>query len=291
MKSTVLHLTLWFLAAPVVLLAQTTPSATQMSPPPRLTLGAGPATVAPAVKNVKKKKAKEPFTAPAPFSRLALGAGVSAMGINVQAAINANRYLNLRATGNFFNYTVSNVKISGFSVDGTLNFAAAGASLDFYPFPYHGFRISPGVLVHNQNAVNASMTVPGGTSFTLNHVTYYSSTANPVQGTANLGLNTQRPAFTITTGWGDMISRTGGHWAFPVEVGAALIGDPALNIALTKGQVCTNPQGTVGCQNVVGDAALNADLQAQIAKYKSDLNPLRFYPIVSFGVAYNFPIR
>lgn len=64
-----------------------------------------------------------------------------------------------------------------------------------------------------------------------------------------------------------------------------------MRTALTSGQVCTNPQGTVGCQNVVGDAPLNANLNAQIAKYKSDLDPLRFYPIVSFGLAYNFPIR
>jgi hypothetical protein len=32
-------------------------------------------------------------------------------------------------------------------------------------------------------------------------------------------------------------------------------------------------------------------LQAQVAKYKNDLDPLRTYPIVSSGVAYNFRIR
>ncbi len=297
LKRTTLRIALILLATPTSLIAQTTPSATQMSPPPRPTVGTGPASpaaaasAAPAVQNAKKEKAKKPFTAPAPFSRLAVGGGVSTMGVNLQAAINVNRYLNLRATGNWLNYTVNNVKISGFDADGTLNFAAAGASLDYYPFPNHGFRISPGVLVHNQNAIDASMTVPGGSSFTLNHVTYYSSVTNPVEGTGSLGLNTQRPAFTITTGWGDMISRTGGHWSFPLEVGAAMIGDPTVNIALTKGQVCTNPQGTAGCQDVTSDAALNSDLKAQVAKYKSDLEPLRFYPIVSFGLAYNFPIR
>jgi hypothetical protein len=41
----------------------------------------------------------------------------------------------------------------------------------------------------------------------------------------------------------------------------------------------------------VGDTALNTDLQAQIAKYKSDLNPLQVYPIFSFGLGYNFHIR
>jgi len=43
--------------------------------------------------------------------------------------------------------------------------------------------------------------------------------------------------------------------------------------------------------NCAPNTELNTDLQAQIAKYKNDLDPLRFYPIVSFGVSYNFAIR
>jgi hypothetical protein len=43
--------------------------------------------------------------------------------------------------------------------------------------------------------------------------------------------------------------------------------------------------------NVVGNTTLNTNLQAQIAKYQNDLNPLRFYPIISIGLAYSFPIR
>ena len=30
---------------------------------------------------------------------------------------------------------------------------------------------------------------------------------------------------------------------------------------------------------------------ARLPKYQNDLNPLKVYPIVSFGVAYNFGIR
>lgn len=213
------------------------------------------------------------------------------MGINMQAAVNANRYMNLRGTGNFFNYTVNNISVSGLNLNGKVNMASAGASVDFYPFPYHGFRVSPGVLFYNQNAVSSTITAPGGTSFTLDGFTYYSSEASPAAGSANLGLNKQNPAFTITTGWGNLISRTGGHLSFPFEVGAAMIGAPTLNMALTSGQVCANPQGTVGCMNVVGNSTLDSNLQAQVAKYQNDLNPLRFYPIVSFGVGYNFKIR
>lgn len=212
------------------------------------------------------------------------------MGINMQAAVNANRYMNLRGVGNFFNYSVNNFSISGLQLSGKANLASAGASIDFYPFPNHGFRLSPGVLFYNQNALTTTATAPGGTSFTLYGYTYYSSEANPVSGTASLGLHTQSPAFTITTGWGNMISRRGGHLSFPFEIGAAMIGSPTVNMALTSGQVCADPQGTIGCVNVVGNSTLDANLQAQAAKYQNDLNPLRFYPIFSFGVAYNFSL-
>ncbi len=267
----------WFPA----LNAQTTPSAADLS------------TAAPALRSgaVIAANQQHASTTLAPFSRFAIGGGISSAGVNMQAAMNVTSHLNLRATGNFFNYEDKNISTNGFTVDGKLNFATAGIALDYYPFAHHGLRISPGVLVNNQNAVSATLVAQGGTSFTLNNVTYYSSPSQPVAGNGSLGLHTQNPAPMLTLGWGNMIPRNGGHWSFPVEVGAAYIGQPALNIALTSGQVCANPQGTVNCQNVAGNASVNQNLQAQITKYNSDLEPLRFYPIVSFGASYSFHIR
>lgn len=220
-----------------------------------------------------------------------MAGGIGAGGINLQAATNVNRYINLRLVGNVFNYTVSNVNTNGLNLNGKLNFASAGLSADLYPFPNHGLRFSPGVLFYNQNSANATVTVNGGTSFTLDHVTYYSSTSNPVTGAGKLGLNAQNPAFTMTAGWGNLISRRGGHFSIPFEIGAAFVGTPNLNLALTSGQVCSNPQGTANCQNVATDPNVQSNLQSQIAKYRNDLNELKFYPIFSVGIGYNFKIR
>jgi len=60
-------------------------------------------------------------------------------------------------------------------------------------------------------------------------------------------------------------------------------------VTLTSGQAC-NAQG-LNCVNVATYPTVQANLQAQVAKYKNDLDPLKTYPIVSFGVAYNFRIR
>jgi hypothetical protein len=226
-----------------------------------------------------------------PFSRMAFGGGVSSMGVNLQAAIIANRYINLRGTGNFFNYSLNNLSINGLNASGTLNFATAGTSVDFYPFPNHGFRISPGAMFYNHNQLTTSIVAPGGTSFTLDSYTYYSAAANPVTGNGSLILNKQSPAFTITTGWGNMIPRHGEHWSFPFEVGVAFTGAPTVNLALTGGQVCANQAGTIGCMNVVGNSQIIANLQGQVAKFQNDLNPYPFYPIFSTGVSYSFGLR
>jgi hypothetical protein len=226
-----------------------------------------------------------------PFSHFGMSAGMGLGGINLQAATNVNKYMNLRAVGNVFKYNINNINTNGMTLNGNLNLASSGVSLDFYPFPNHGLRFSPGVLFYNQNSANANITVSGGTSFTLDNNTYYSSSSDPVTGTGKLGLNAQNPAFTITTGWGNLISRRGGHFSVPFEIGAAFVGTPALNLALTGGQVCTTSEGEPECQNVASDSQLQSALQAQIAKYQNDLNPLKVYPIFSIGIGYSFKIR
>jgi hypothetical protein len=264
----------------------------------------------PASKTAKatKKKAEVHLK---PFSAFALGGGVSLMGVNMQAATNLNRYLNLRGTGNVFNYSVNNISVngstgnSGFStnglnLDGKVNMATAGVSLDYFPFPKHGLRLSPGMLFYNQNQISANAVEAAGNSFTLNGNTYYSATANaatgaaPLNVAANLGLNAHQQALTLTTGWGNMIPRNGGHWSFPFEVGAAFTGTPSLNVNLT-GWACID-QAQTECSDVTSTTnpiglAVQSNLNAQVTKWKSDLDPLKVYPIFSFGASYDFHIK
>jgi hypothetical protein len=282
MKRTTLVL-LASLAAPCALLAQSTsiPYPIQESAP------SGSHSVA--QKTESTHKIKREAVAPQPLSRIALGAGVSPLGVNMMVATNLCKYLNVRGTGNLFKYTINDISTNGFDVDAKLDFASAGVSLDFYPFPNHGLRFSPGVLFRNTNGASATFTAKSGTSFTLDDVTYYASATSPVQGTGTFGLHNQNPAPTITAGWGNVIPHSGGHFSFPFEVGVAFIGSPDINVALTSGQAC-DAQG-LNCVNVATDPSVQANLKAQVAKYKSDLDQLKTYPIVSFGVAYNFRIR
>ena len=223
-----------------------------------------------------------------PLSRIALGVGVSPLGIGMQAVTNINSHINIRGTGNLFNYSIDNINTEGFNVKAKLNLASAGASVDFYPF-HSGFRLSPGVLFYNQNKADVTFLAAAGTSFTLNNHTYYSDKGDrAVIGTGAFGLGNGQTAFTATTGWGNVIPRSGRHWSFPVEIGVAFIKSPSLALGLT-GYIC-DAQG-LNCVDVATDATAQADLAAQVKKYRSDFDPLKTFPIVSFGFAYNFRIR
>ena len=282
---------LFALAAAVRLPAQSPPTAASAQEAP---------TAAGTQKAKHARKEKPSYAPPAPFSRLAVSAGISLMGVNMQAATNINPYFNLRATGNYFTYSVNNIKVagsdgaSGIDVSGNLNFATMGLALDYYPFPRHSWRLSPGLFLYNQNVISATGESTPGSSITLGSQTYYSDSTNPFAINARLGLNRRRQAFALTTGWGNMIPRTGGHWSFPFELGAVFTGTPVVNLDLS-GYACTNfaDAATNGpsCVNMATNPIAQSNLASQIAKYQSDLNPLTVYPIISFGVSYNFRIR
>lgn len=272
------------LCAAQAVFAQTTDSSSQTQAPPEVE-----APVKPLVQNAPIEMK--------PFSRVSLGAGVSPLGIGMEAATDLNQHFNLRFTGNVFKYSTT-FTTDGITSDADLNLASAGVILDVYPF-HTGFRLSPGVLFMNDNKATATADVPGGTSFTVNNTTYYSANANsvtgatPLHGDGGLNLNTNKPAFTITTGWGNHIQRNG-HWSLPVEVGVAMIGKPAVFMNL-HGWACTD-QAQTYCANIDDPTQplavdVQNNLKTQVSKWNSDLEPLKTYPIISLGVSYSFRVR
>jgi hypothetical protein len=285
-KPAAVFLPLLLLAATSILPGQSpsTPNSPAAAKP-----AANPAKAAADAKAAKKARKAEVQLKP--FSAVAFGGGMSLMGVNLQAATNVNRYLNLRGTGNFFDYTANNISTNGFNLNGKANFATAGVSLDYYPIPRMGFRVSPGMLLYNQNGITATATPQPGKSFSLDGYDYYpeAGSSTPFQVNANLGLNTHKQAFTLTTGWGNMIPRKRkdlliGHLSFPFEIGAAFTGVPTINMQL-QGYACDNTGAN--CVNMATDPTAQSNLNAQVAKWRSDLNPLQVYPIFSFGVAYS----
>ena len=226
-----------------------------------------------------------------PFSKVAFGTGISPLGVQLSMTTFLSPHFNLRTSGNLFNYA-NTFTASVIGARATLNMKSAGTALDIYPF-HKGFRISPGLLFYNGNQVTADASVAAGENFTLNDQTYYSSRTHPVTGNALLNLHTTHPAFTVTTGWGNTIPRKG-HWSFPFELGVALTGAPSLKVNL-GGWACYDPAQTL-CTDIASKTdpialQIQDNLAVQVDKWTRDVEPLKTYPIASFGVAYSFGLR
>jgi hypothetical protein len=218
-----------------------------------------------------------------PFSTAALAVTFGSGGVGAEIATPLAQHLNLRAGGSFFSYSAS-FNSDGIAIDGDLKLRGGHLSLDYFPF-HGGFRISPGI-VYDGNNLNASTFVAGGQQFSLGDTNYYSSTTNPVNGTASFYFGKQVvPSLTI--GFGNMIPRSGRHVSFPFEIGFEYIGTPSITLNL-QGTACTNLNIPQSCSPVASNPMTQANLQQQEADINADIKPLRFFPIVSQGVSVRF---
>jgi hypothetical protein len=222
-------------------------------------------------------------TWPSPLSHFAIGSYTSPLGIGGGAAVGVTRSTNVRVGWNFFNYSLAGTD-DGANYSGHLHFRSLQASADWFPF-HGGFHISPGLLFNNQNRVSAMGGIAAGNSFTLNDVNYYSSSTDPVSGTGSVHFRTTAPMLTM--GWGNWVSRREHkHLSFPFEFGAAYTGTATVALNL-QGTVCNAPNDMY-CDQIATDPSVQANIAGQIRKIENDLHWIRFYPILSTGIAYKF---
>ena len=218
-----------------------------------------------------------------PFSAVAVALKVGSGGVGLDVATPLAQRLNLRTGASFFSYS-PNLTVDGLNIAGTIKLQNAGASVDIFPFG-GAFRISPGFTFRNNNAMSAAINVPGGQSFSLGDSNYTSNPLDPITGTAAFGFGTSNFAPRLTMGFGNMLPRNGSRFSFPVEVGFEYISQPTVRLSFS-GSACGSQvqnDGSVGA----GCGVVNpSDVAQEQSDLQSDLSPLRFYPIVSFGVSY-----
>jgi hypothetical protein len=234
-----------------------------------------------------------------PFALHATIESVSSLGGQVQIATNLNHRMNMRSGFDVLLWKRW-ITYGGFTAPATVNLISNNTSLDFYPFANHGLRFSPGILIHNPGAATSLVQLAPfkDGSFILNGHTYYSKYTPPTNPDPSApapgpeppqtmqGLQLRTAAFTLTTGWGNMIPRTKtGPWSFPIEAGVAFLGSPAVKTRWVQGQICDAQ--FQNCQDAATNPAFQRDLQEQFGAYKSHLDLLKTYPIFSFGVSYS----
>ncbi len=214
-------------------------------------------------------------------SKVGIGVKISTLGVGIEAAVPVTSKLNVRGGFNFLRLN-RGITSDGIRYDGHLHFQSAEAHLDWFPFG--GFHISPGLLFYNGNSVIATAAVPGGQTFSVGGTTYESDPAAPVTGTGTLNFVKVSPS--IMLGIGNLIPRSGRHYSFLFEVGGAYQGSARVALNLT-GNVC-DPTTRLFCRSIASDPTVQANIQAQQQKIRNDVNPYRFFPIVSLGVGFNF---
>ncbi|MFT4111660.1 hypothetical protein [Silvibacterium sp.] len=219
-----------------------------------------------------------------PLARLGVGSYVSPLGIGAGVAYEITRSFNVRVGTNFFSYDFTGTD-TGTQYDAHLHLRSYQATADWFPFRGKSFHISGGLLFDNQNHATGTGGVGAGQSFTLNDTTYYGSYSDPVVGSGAVTFNKTAPM--VTFGWGNWVSRRERrHITFPFEAGFAYTGTGKVDLNLT-GSVCEDAQGK-NCSTIANDPSVQANIQGQIQKLDKDLEIIRFYPIISSGVALRF---
>jgi hypothetical protein len=232
-------------------------------------------------------EAAEPAPVPVPkrpgqvtSSKVGIGIKISTLGVGIEAAVPVTGKLNVRGGFNFLRLN-QGISSDGIRYDGHVHFQSAEAHLDWFPFG--GFHISPGLLFYNGNSIIATAAVPGGQTFSVGGTSYESDPATPVTGTGSLNFVKVSPSIMI--GVGNLIPRNGRHYSFLFEVGGAYQGSARVALNLV-GNVC-DTNGT-NCRSVASDSTVQANIAAQQLKIRNDVNPYKFFPVVSLGVGFNF---
>jgi len=240
---------------------------------------------------VQEKKAKSNEVYVKPFRQFAIGGFVGTTGFGGEAAMRLLSNLNVRGGGEYFTYSGTFTN-NGMNIAPTIEMGETFATLDWFPF-HNGFRISPGVMINNLDNMSAKVNVPAGQQFSIGTGaanTYYSSSTNPLYGSANLSFPAHGYRFTI--GHGNMIPlRRNKYVTFPFEFGIVYFNSPTIN--LNFGGVVCQDQAQTMCSNA--DPTVQEEFNTSVANeqaklQRDDFNQTyaHFYPILKFGVAVKF---
>jgi len=212
---------------------------------------------------------------PVPTALPKLGVGIKAgtLGIGFQVGTSLTSRVNVRGGANFLNYSDS-ITQSGVVYNGTLALRSVEAKLDL--FVIGGFRVTPGLLLYNDNHITATASASAGQSFTLGGTTYVSSASDPLRGSAPVTLNRFAPSLGI--GFGNLLPRSFRHWSLSTDLGVVFQGSPKLDLAL-GGTACVN--GIV-CQPIMSLPGASQNIESERLKIQDDLKPFKYYPEVSF---------
>ena len=213
--------------------------------------------------------------------RFGVGVKVGTLGIGVQVGTALAQRINLRGGANFFNYNDSLTE-DNVIYNGSLQLRSVEAKLDL--FVIGGFRVTPGLLLYNDNKVTANAAVPTGTSVSFGGTRYFSNPNDPLRGTAAVSF--QRFAPSLGIGFGNLLPRSARHWSLSTDLGIVFSGAPQFALGFA-GSACAQ-NNTTTCQPVATTPSVAANVEAERVKIQGDLNSFKYYPEASIMFGWKF---
>jgi hypothetical protein len=218
--------------------------------------------------------------------RLGIGYKVSTLGFAIEAGTGISDKSNLRGGFNFGGFTQRRTR-DGIDYTARLQFRSIEAHYDW--FLWRGLRVSPGLLIYNDNHLDGSAVVPGGRQFTIGGNTYYSDPSDRANGPFRVDFG-NKVAPMITAGLGNLLRRSGKRLSSSIEVGVVFEGSPSARLDL-QGSVGPSPAGPFF--SIASNPQVQADLRAEENKISSGAPPfrglhsaLKYYPVISIGMGF-----
>jgi len=200
-------------------------------------------------------------------SMIAFGAkvGTAGVGIEGRAPIVDNLYGRFGVNYLHYNHSLNN---GALNYKGKLTLLTVPLMLDYHPFDNSGFRVSAGIA-YNGNKITA--TAKPNKTVTLYGENYEPGDLGTVKSKLTLGNNI---APIVSIGY-DSSFISDSPWSFNAEAGVMYSGKAKIKVSAT-GELAKE-------QEVIND--LNRDANKSLDKVKKYL---KFFPIVSIGLKYNF---
>lgn len=196
---------------------------------------------------------------------LALGVKGGTAGIGGEVTIGLIDNLNFRTGYNFFNYDGSATE-SDIDYDYELKLRSMPLLVDLHPFG-GGFRVTSGIFLNHNEVTGTAQ--PTGTTIDIGGTPYFVSDV----GTLDAKIDFRKTAPYLGIGWGNAVDN-GNPLSFSVDIGVMFQGTPRVSLDAT-GPLASNP-------------AFQESLDREVEDLKDDIEDLKYYPIISLGIAYKF---
>lgn len=202
-------------------------------------------------------------------SNFGVGLQVGTTGYGLDAAYKINDALSARIGYSGLNYSHS-ANTSDVDYDAKLKLSGFRALADIGIGA--GFRVSTGLMFHD-NKIDVHGKPTSG-SYTLNGNRYQASDIGSLDGRVKFGSGV---APYIGLGYGTLSNRSGGP-GFYADIGAMYQGKSKASLSANCGAALNNAQ----CNQ------LSSDISAEESKVNDKINQYKWYPVISFGIYYNF---